>query len=80
MTPLHDPSVRDFASDNIAGIHPEVLAALAAANGGHQSAYGEDVYTARLREVFRGHFGERAEAYPVFTGTGAKVGDVARTP
>lgn len=73
MTPLHDPTARDFASDNIAGIHPEVLAALAAANGGHQPAYGGDVYTARLAEVFRGHFGEQAEAYPVFTGTGANV-------
>jgi threonine aldolase len=73
VEPLHDPAVRDFASDNIAGIHPEVLAALGAANGGHQAAYGDDVYTARMREVFRGHFGERAGAFPVFTGTGANV-------
>ena len=49
----HDPEARGFASDNYAGVHPEVLAALAAANGGHQVAYGEDVYTARLQEVFR---------------------------
>jgi threonine aldolase len=54
-------------------VHPEVMAALAAANGGHQAAYGGDVYTAELREVFRRHFGERAEAYPVFNGTGANV-------
>ena len=70
---LHDPSARGFASDNYAGIHPDILAALSAANGGHQVAYGDDVYTARLREVIRGHFGERAEAYPVFNGTGANV-------
>jgi threonine aldolase len=70
---IHDPATRGFASDNHAGVHPEVLAALEAANGGHQVAYGEDVYTARLSEVFRHHFGERAEAYPVFNGSGANV-------
>ena len=32
MTTLHDPEVRGFASDNYAGVHPEVLAAVAAAN------------------------------------------------
>lgn len=73
ITPLHDPDWRGFASDNYAGVHPEVLAALAAANGGHQVAYGEDVYTARLQEVVRAHFGPRAEAFPVFNGTGANV-------
>ncbi|MCD0483801.1 low specificity L-threonine aldolase [Streptacidiphilus sp. ASG 303] len=69
----HDPSVRGFASDNYAGVHPEVLAALALANGGHQVAYGEDDYTVHLQEVFRRHFGDRAQAFPVFNGTGANV-------
>ncbi|MER5641989.1 low specificity L-threonine aldolase [Kitasatospora sp. NPDC002227] len=69
----HDTAVRGFASDNYAGIHPEILAALAVANGGHQIAYGEDQYTEHLQEVFRRHFGEKAEAYPVFNGTGANV-------
>ena len=73
MDLLHDPSVRGFNSDNCAGVHPEILAAIGAANGGHQPSYGGDVYTARLQEVFRAHFGERAEAYPVFNGTGANV-------
>ena len=58
MTTLHDPSLRGFASDNYAGAHPEVLAAIADANGGHQISYGEDDYTARLAEVFARHFGE----------------------
>ncbi|WDH78385.1 low specificity L-threonine aldolase [Microbacterium esteraromaticum] len=71
--PLHDTTVRGFASDNYSGIHPEVLAAIAAANGGHQVAYGEDQYTARLNEVFVQHFGEGVEAFPVFNGTGANV-------
>ncbi|MEV7783051.1 low specificity L-threonine aldolase [Kitasatospora sp. NPDC088351] len=69
----HDPAVRGFASDNYAGVHPEILAAIALANGGHQVAYGEDDYTAHLQDVFRRHFGEQAEAYPVFNGTGANV-------
>jgi threonine aldolase len=50
-----------------------VLAAIAAANDGHQVAYGEDDYTARLQEVFVQHFGEGVEAFPVFNGTGANV-------
>lgn len=64
---------RTFASDNYAGVHPEVLAAIAAANDGHEISYGEDTVTARLQEVVRAEFGERAEAYPVFNGTGANV-------
>ncbi|MBR7828661.1 low specificity L-threonine aldolase [Actinospica sp. MGRD01-02] len=70
---LHSPDSRGFASDNYAGVHPEVLEAIALANGGHQTSYGEDVYTEHLQEVFREHFGERAEAFPVFNGTGANV-------
>jgi len=73
MTTLHDPAKRGFASDNYSGIHPEVLAAIAAANGGHQGAYGGDVYTARLQEVMAHHFGEGVEAFPMFNGTGANV-------
>ncbi len=69
----HDPRVRGFASDNYAGAHPEVLAALALANGGHQVAYGEDAYTENLQRIVRSHFGGRAEAFPVFNGTGANV-------
>jgi threonine aldolase len=73
ITPLHDPAWRGFASDNYAGVHPEVLQALAAANGGHQVAYGADLYTARLQEVVREQLGPRAETFPVFNGTGANV-------
>lgn len=69
----HDPDVRGFASDNYAGAHPEVLAALAVANGGHQAAYGEDAYTGHLQRLIHSHFGQNAEAFPVFNGTGANV-------
>ena len=73
ISPLHDPDARGFASDNYAGIHPEILEAIARANGGHQAAYGADVYTQHLQSVFQRHFGARAAAYPVFNGTGANV-------
>lgn len=73
MTSLHDHNSRSFASDNYAGVHPEVLTAIAEANGGHQISYGEDVYTERLHEVIRAEFGEKAEVFPVFNGTGANV-------
>lgn len=64
---------RSFASDNYAGIHPEVLAALAAANAGHQVAYGDDDITAALAAAVREYFGSQAAVYPVFNGTGANV-------
>ncbi|WP_337061637.1 threonine aldolase family protein [Kineococcus sp. G2] len=69
----HDPGRRSFASDNAAGMHPEVLEALVAANGGHVPSYGADPYTAALEEVLRGHFGEDTASAVVLTGTGANV-------
>lgn len=70
---LHDSALRGFASDNYSGVHPAVLLAITTANSGHQVAYGEDVYTERLQEVFAHHFGNGVEAFPVFNGTGANV-------
>ncbi|RFU37752.1 low specificity L-threonine aldolase [Actinomadura logoneensis] len=62
-----------FGSDNHAGVHPEVMAALAEANDGFEVAYGSDAWTDRLARVVWRHFGPRATAYPVFNGTGANV-------
>jgi threonine aldolase len=64
---------RGFASDNFAAAHPEILAAIAAANEGHAPAYGYDAWTETARERFREHLGADAEAFPVFNGTGANV-------
>jgi threonine aldolase len=64
---------RGFVSDNQAGVHPEVMAAIAAANDGHAEAYGGDPWTARAQQRFREHFGPGAQAFPVFNGTGANV-------
>lgn len=66
-------SWRGFASDNYAGIHPEVLEAISRANSGHAVAYGDDDETARLGDLVREHFGSSAEVFPVFNGTGANV-------
>lgn len=73
MDTLHDIETRGFASDNYAGTHPEVLAALAAVNGGHMPAYGDDPYTEALRARIVDLFGDDAEVFPVWGGTGANV-------
>jgi threonine aldolase len=65
--------VKGFASDNNAGAHPEVLAALAEANDGHATAYGDDPWTARAEELLRAHFGEQSVSYLVFNGSAANV-------
>jgi threonine aldolase len=64
---------RGFASDNFAGAHPDVLAAVAAANAGHVPAYGDDPYTAKAEARLREHFGEGARAFLVFNGSAANV-------
>ena len=64
---------RGFASDNYAGVHPEIMAAIASVNDGHEIAYGEDSVTARLDAMVQAEFGSQALAFPVFNGTGANV-------
>ncbi len=63
---------KSFGSDNHAGAHPAVLAAMAAANGGDAAAYGDDSWTAMARQQLRDAFGA-CEAFLVFTGTAANV-------
>jgi threonine aldolase len=65
--------MKSFASDNYAGAHPEVMAAIQEANDGHAPAYGADPWTARAREVLKTHFGQQAEPLLVFNGSGANV-------
>jgi threonine aldolase len=64
---------RGFASDNYAGVHPQVLARMAEVNPGHEVAYGEDSETDRFNEVVRELFGKDAIGFPVFNGTGANI-------
>ncbi|MBV9925159.1 MAG: low specificity L-threonine aldolase [Acidobacteria bacterium] len=68
---------RGFASDNNAGVHPRVWEALRSADRGHAVAYGDDVYTEEAVRLFRESFGERAEVFFVFGGTGANVSALA---
>ena len=65
-------SPRAFASDNWAGVHPEVLAALAAANAGHVSSYGRDRYTHDAISRIVAEFGD-GEVFFLFSGTAANV-------
>jgi len=62
---------RSFASDNNAGVHPEVLKAIAAANQGHVVGYGDDPYTSSAVRQFKRHFGPDIEVFFVFNGTAA---------
>jgi threonine aldolase len=64
---------RHFASDNYAGVHPEVLQAITEANVGHAPSYGTDRWTERAQSAFREHFGPATRAFPVFNGTAANV-------
>jgi threonine aldolase len=64
---------RGFASDNNAGVHPDVLNEITRANVGHAIGYGSDIYSERAGELFRQNLGESAEIFLVFNGTGANV-------
>jgi threonine aldolase len=64
---------RSFASDNNAGVHPEIIDAIARANQGHVRAYGDDDYTRAAVAKFEEHFGTGIEVFFTFNGTGANV-------
>ena len=63
----------DFTSDNAAGAAPEILEALARANGGTAASYGADDVTARLRQRLSEIFEHEVEIFPVVTGTAANA-------
>lgn len=73
MTDSPDRPRRHLASDNWSGVHPEVLAAVAAANAGHAPSYGSDAHTTATTGKLREVFGESAQIFLVFSGTGANV-------
>ncbi len=66
-------SKRGFASDNNAGVHPDVFKEMIAVNEGHVIGYGDDNYTETARDLFRDHLGKDCEIYFAFNGTGANV-------
>jgi threonine aldolase len=65
--------VKGFASDNYAGAHPDVLAAIAEANTDHAVPYGADPWTRRAEELLCEQFGAQARSYLVFNGSAANV-------
>jgi threonine aldolase len=65
--------MRAFASDNYAGAHPEVLAAIAEANADHVVSYGDDPWTEQAIALIRDQFGATASPWLVFNGTAANV-------
>ena len=71
--PHKQESGRAFASDNWAGVHPEVLAAMAAANVGHVPSYGADPYTRDAVARITTELGGDPEVFLVFSGTAANV-------
>lgn len=64
---------RGFASDNNAGVHPEIMKAIESVNSGHTIAYGDDPYTASAVKKIKSILGENVQPYFVFTGTAANV-------
>ncbi len=66
-----------FASDNTSGIHPEILAAIERANHGFVTGYGDDPFTRSATVALGEAFGESAEVYFTFGGTGANVVAIA---
>lgn len=64
--------LRGFASDNNAGIHPDILKAVGQADVGHAKGYGDDPWTEEAIAVFREIFGD-VEIFFVYGGTAANV-------
>ncbi len=62
-----------FASDNTAGVCPEALAALAAANAGCLPSYGDDAPTAAAKKLFADLFETDCDVFFVFNGTAANA-------
>ena len=62
---------KNFASDNVTPICPEVMAALLAANAGSVGSYGADDLTQSLNKRFGDIFETEVAVFPIATGTAA---------
>jgi len=63
----------EFASDNTAGTHEAILAALADANDGRVKSYGYDPWTKGAEEALGRVFEREVSAFLVLTGTAANA-------
>jgi threonine aldolase len=68
-----EPTRRQFASDNYAGICPQAWQALERANRGHAQSYGDDAWTLRAANLLRDTFETDCEVFFVFNGTAANA-------
>ena len=75
----HPTGAEQFASDNYAGICPEALAGMIAANEGHVPAYGDDPHSVAAVAAFRALFETDCEVFFTFTGTAANALALAAT-
>ncbi|GBR50801.1 low-specificity threonine aldolase [Neokomagataea thailandica NBRC 106555] len=60
---------KNFSSDNVVRVCPEVMQALMEANDGSASAYGNDAYTSALDARFGEVFESEVAVFPIVTGT-----------
>lgn len=65
--------MKSFASDNYAGVLPEVMKALQEANTEHAGSYGNDPLTHSVMQLFQQVFDANVPVHFVFNGTGANV-------
>ncbi len=63
----------NFCSDNVTGVAPEIMAALAAANTGTAMGYGNDDITRRVEKLVGELFETDAVVFPVATGTASNA-------
>ncbi len=63
----------NFASDNVTGISPQIMAALATANEGTAMPYGDDAITQGLRDRVAAVFERDCAVFPVATGSAANA-------
>jgi threonine aldolase len=67
------PPHRNFRSDNVTGVAPEIMAAIQAANDGAAAAYGNDEATRRVERKLGEIFETEAAVFPVATGTASNA-------
>jgi threonine aldolase len=63
----------NFASDNLASVHPNVLNKIIEVNSGPALAYGADEWTKIINLKFKKLFGVECESFLVWNGTSANV-------
>ncbi len=65
--------MKGFASDNNAGVHPEIISAINEVNIDHTIGYGDDKYTKDAISLIKKNLGKNCEVFFVFNGTAANV-------